>query len=77
VPLTGNTGRMPGYFGAYILFLIWLIPSATAPYFVTLTVSRFFGGEASSVSINIIGGTITGRRLYGNFWSGKDGWSRN
>jgi len=22
VPLTENTGRMPGYFGAYILFLV-------------------------------------------------------
>jgi MFS family permease len=60
VPLTENTGRMPGYFGAYILFLIWLIPSATAPNFATLIVTRFFGGGASSVSINIVGGTITG-----------------
>ncbi|KAK7560721.1 putative MFS multidrug transporter [Phyllosticta citricarpa] len=59
VPLTETSGRMPGYFGAYILFLIWLIPSATAPNFATLIVTRFFGGGASSVSINIVGGTIT------------------
>lgn len=39
---------------------IWLIPSATAPNFATLIVTRFFGGGASSVSINIVGGTITG-----------------
>lgn len=59
VPLTETSGRMPGYFGAYILFLIWLIPSATAPNFATLIITRFFGGGASSVSINIVGGTIT------------------
>lgn len=65
VPLTENTGRMPGYFISYILFLIWLIPSATAPNFATLIVTRFFGGGASSVSINIVGGTIT------DIWRGE------
>lgn len=65
VPLTENTGRMPGYFASYILFLIWLIPSATAPNFATLIVTRFFGGGASSVSINIVGGTIT------DIWRGE------
>jgi len=59
VPLTKNIGRMPGYFASYILFLIWLIPSATAPNFATLIVTRFFGGGASSVSINIVSGTLT------------------
>ena len=59
VPLTENIGRMPGYFASYILFLIWLIPSATAPNFATLIVTRFFGGGASSVSINIVSGTLT------------------
>jgi MFS family permease len=59
VPLTENIGRMPGYFASYIMFLIWLIPSATAPNFATLIVTRFFGGGASSVSINIVSGTLT------------------
>ncbi|KAF2716778.1 MFS general substrate transporter [Polychaeton citri CBS 116435] len=59
VPLTENTGRIPGYFAAYILFCIWLIPSATAPNFATMIVTRFFGGGASSVSINLVGGSIT------------------
>jgi len=59
VPLTEQTGRMSGYFASYILFLIWLFPSAFAPNFATLVVTRFFGGGASSVSINIVGGTIT------------------
>ncbi|KAF2144144.1 uncharacterized protein K452DRAFT_246347 [Aplosporella prunicola CBS 121167] len=58
VPLTEQTGRMPGYFASYILFLIWLLPSAFAPNFATLIVTRLFGGGASSVSINIVGGTI-------------------
>jgi len=31
VPLTENTGRMPGYFISYIVFLVFLFPSAWAP----------------------------------------------
>lgn len=41
------------------MFLIWLVPSAVAPNFATLIVTRFFDGGFSSVSINIVGGTIT------------------
>lgn len=49
---------MPGYFAAYIIFEIFLFPSAFATNFATLVVTRFFGGGASSVSINIVGGSI-------------------
>ncbi|CAK1364949.1 unnamed protein product [Cercospora beticola] len=59
VPLTESTGRMPGYFAAYILFIIWLIPSALSPNFATILITRFFGGGASSVAITIVAGTIT------------------
>ncbi|KJX95167.1 MFS multidrug transporter like protein [Zymoseptoria brevis] len=59
VPLTENTGRMPGYFASYVLFLLFLLPSALAPNFATILVTRFFAGGASSVAINIVGGTIT------------------
>ena len=59
VPLTESSGRMPGYFGAYILLVISLFPSAFAQNFATLVVTRFFGGGASSVSINIVGGSIS------------------
>ncbi|ODQ49831.1 MFS general substrate transporter [Saitoella complicata NRRL Y-17804] len=52
-------GRIPIYFGSYIVFLIFLVPSAVAQNFQTLVVTRFFGGGASSTAINIIGGTIT------------------
>lgn len=59
VPLTESSGRMPGYFVAYILLVISLFPSAFAQNFATLVVTRFFGGGASSVSINIVGGSIS------------------
>ncbi|ODN92741.1 multidrug transporter [Cryptococcus wingfieldii CBS 7118] len=58
VPLTEKSGRMPGYFISYIVFLIFLIPSGVGTNFATMIVTRFFGGGASSVSINIVGGTI-------------------
>ncbi|OCF31601.1 multidrug transporter [Kwoniella heveanensis BCC8398] len=58
VPLTENSGRMPGYFIAYIIFLIFLVPSGVATNFATMITTRFFGGGASSVAINIVGGTI-------------------
>lgn len=58
VPLTENTGRLPGYFGAYVLFCIWLIPSALSPNFATILVTRFFGGGASSVAINLVGESL-------------------
>ncbi|OWZ69856.1 hypothetical protein AYX14_04770 [Cryptococcus neoformans] len=58
VPLTENSGRMPGYFISYIIFLIFLVPSGVGTNFATMVTTRFFGGGASSVSINIVGGTI-------------------
>jgi len=59
VPLTESTGRMIGYFSSYILFIIWLFPQAFAQNFATMIVVRFFGGGASSIVINCVGGTIT------------------
>ncbi|KAB8256316.1 major facilitator superfamily domain-containing protein [Aspergillus pseudonomiae] len=59
VPLTESSGRMPGYFVAYVILVISLFPSAFANNFATLVVTRFFGGGASSVSINIVGGSIS------------------
>jgi MFS family permease len=54
VPLTENTGRMPGYFGAYFVYWLFLFPQAFAQNFATLVVARFFGGGASSTAINIV-----------------------
>ncbi|CZR57290.1 related to multidrug resistant protein [Phialocephala subalpina] len=52
-------GRMPGCFGVYIIFFIFLVPCGVAQNFETMVVCRFFGGGASSVAINIVGGTIS------------------
>jgi hypothetical protein len=39
VPLTENTGRMPGYFGAYILFLVSRKAGIGVPHLHPLTCS--------------------------------------
>ncbi|KAJ6103509.1 hypothetical protein N7486_005936 [Penicillium sp. IBT 16267x] len=59
LPLTEASGRMPGYFVAYFILVVSLFPSAFAQNFATLVVARFFSGGASSVSINIVGGSIS------------------
>lgn len=59
VPLTETSGRMPGYFISYIVFEIFLFPQAFAKNFATLVVTRFIGGGASSVAINLVGGSIS------------------
>lgn len=59
VPLTESSGRMPGYFVAYFILVVSLFPSAFAQNYATLVVTRFFGGGASSVAINIVGGSIS------------------
>jgi MFS family permease len=66
VPLTETSGRMPGYFGAYIIFLVFLVPCGVARGFTTMVICRFFGGGASSVAINIFGGTIS------DVWKGPE-----
>lgn len=50
---------MPGYFISYIVFEIFLFPTAFAENFATIVVTRFFGGGASSVAINLVGGSIS------------------
>ena len=65
VPLTESSGRMPGYFIAYVVFEVFLFPTAFANNFATVVVTRFFGGGASSVSINIVGGSIS------DIWKGN------
>lgn len=59
VPLTESSGRMPGYFVSYVILVATLFGSAFAHNFATIVVTRFFGGGASSVSINIVGGSIS------------------
>ncbi len=59
VPLTESSGRMPGSFVSYFILVISFFPSAFARNFATLAVDRLFRGGASSVSINIVGGSIS------------------
>lgn len=44
---------------SYIVFEIFLFPTAFASNFATIVVTRFIGGGASSVAINLIGGSIS------------------
>ncbi|KAL1954785.1 hypothetical protein VTO42DRAFT_733 [Malbranchea cinnamomea] len=67
VPLTESSGRMPGYFISYIILVAFLFGFAFSQNFATMVVTRFFGGGASSVSINIVGGTIS------DVWAGSKG----
>ena len=59
LPMTEMSGRMPGYFVAYIILIISLFPCAFAKNFATLVVVRVFGGAASSVAINLVGGSVS------------------
>jgi len=59
VSLTETAGRIPGYFMSYIIFKIFLFPTAFAKNFATIVVTRFIGGGASSVAINLVGGSIS------------------
>ncbi|KAF2125184.1 MFS multidrug transporter-like protein [Dothidotthia symphoricarpi CBS 119687] len=59
VPLTESSGRMPGYFVAYIVLELSLFGSAFAENFATIVVTRIIGGGASSVAGNIAGGSIS------------------
>lgn len=65
VPLTESSGRMPGYFISYIILVAFIFGFAFSQNFATMLVTRFFGGGASSVSINIVGGTIS------DVWAGS------
>lgn len=58
VPMTETSGRMPGYFAAYIIFTISMFGTCFAQNYATIVVTRFIGGGGSSVAINIVGGSI-------------------
>ncbi|KAE8444913.1 hypothetical protein EG329_014161 [Mollisiaceae sp. DMI_Dod_QoI] len=66
IPLTETSGRMPGYFRAYIVSLIFLATCSAIRNFQTMVVCRFFGEGASSVAINIVGGSIS------DVWKGAE-----
>jgi hypothetical protein len=59
VHMTETSGWMSGHSGAYIVFLIFLVPWGLAKGIAIMVVCQFFGGTASSVAINIVGRTIS------------------
>ncbi len=57
-PLSEFYGRRPIYVGSFLLFLIWLIPSAVAQNIQTMIVARFFQGFTGSAFLSVSGGTV-------------------
>lgn len=57
-PLSEFFGRRIIYIAAYILFTIWLIPSAVAPNIQTMLIARFLDGFSGSAFLSVAGGTV-------------------
>ncbi|CAK7225529.1 hypothetical protein SCUCBS95973_005896 [Sporothrix curviconia] len=57
-PLSEFYGRRPIYLGSFILFIIWLIPSAVAQNIQTMIVARFFQGFTGAAFLSVAGGTV-------------------
>lgn len=57
-PLSEFYGRRPIYIVGYIMFTIWLIPSAVARNIQTMLIARFFDGLGGSAFLSVAGGTV-------------------
>jgi multidrug resistance protein len=57
-PLAEFYGRRPIYLGAFLAFVIWIIPSAVAKNIETMIIARFFQGLAGSAFLSVSGGTV-------------------
>lgn len=57
-PLSEFYGRRIIYIVAYILFTIWLVPSAVARNIQTMLIVRFFDGLSGSAFLSVAGGTV-------------------
>ena len=57
-PLSEFYGRRPIYLGSFILFIIWLIPSAVAQNIQTMIIARFFQGFTGAAFLSVAGGTV-------------------
>ncbi|CAK7214975.1 hypothetical protein SBRCBS47491_002332 [Sporothrix bragantina] len=57
-PLSEFYGRRPIYLGSFILFIIWLIPSAVAQNIQTMIIARFFQGLTGAAFLSVAGGTV-------------------
>ncbi|KAK3333946.1 major facilitator superfamily domain-containing protein [Cercophora scortea] len=57
-PLAEFYGRRPIYLASFLLFTVWIIPSAVAQNIATMNVARFFQGLAGSAFLSVSGGTV-------------------
>ncbi|OAA65207.1 major facilitator superfamily transporter multidrug resistance [Niveomyces insectorum RCEF 264] len=57
-PLSEFYGRRPIYIGSFLLFTVWIIPSAVAQNMATMIVARFFQGFTGSAFLSVSGGTV-------------------
>jgi multidrug resistance protein len=57
-PLSEFYGRRPIYLWSFVMFIVFLIPSAVARNIETMLVVRFFQGLAGSAFMSVSGGTV-------------------
>ncbi|KAL8393158.1 hypothetical protein RB595_003090 [Gaeumannomyces hyphopodioides] len=58
-PLSELYGRRPIYLASFLLFTVWVVPSAVAPNIETMIVARFFQGFTGSAFLSVSGGTVS------------------
>ncbi|KAI9757805.1 MAG: hypothetical protein M1815_006108 [Lichina confinis] len=57
-PLSEFYGRRPIYLVSFVLFVVFLVPSAVARNIETMLVTRFFDGLAGSAFLSVAGGSV-------------------
>ncbi|KAL8417956.1 hypothetical protein RB594_001537 [Gaeumannomyces avenae] len=58
-PLSEFYGRRPIYLASFLLFAVWIVPSAVAHNIETMIVARFFQGFTGSAFLSVSGGTVS------------------
>jgi len=57
-PLSEFYGRRPIYIGSFVVFIVFLVPSAVARNIETMIIARFLQGLAGSAFLSVSGGTV-------------------
>ena len=58
-PMSEFYGRRPIYCVSFILFLVWLVPSAVSKNTETMIIARFFQGLSGAAFLSVSGGTVS------------------
>lgn len=58
-PLSEFYGRRPIYLVSWIMYVIWLVPSAAARNIETMIIARFLDGLSGSAFLAVSGGTVS------------------